>query len=558
MYRFLCYAILIFALLLNGCQSTEEADVEGAVQSITEESLLSHIETLSSDEFEGRATASEGEEKTVNYIIDQLESLGVEPGMDDGFYTQEFPLLGQMVEPSSASFVIKKNGQVLGDLDFRTDYVAWPANEAEQVDVNDAELLYVGYGIQAPEFDWDDYKDADVEGKVLVFKNSDPSYDENLFGGDARLYYGRWSYKFEKAAEMGALGAIIIHTTPTAGYEWNVVSNSWSSEQFYLKSEEGEAENMPDFDSWLTESASSELFEAAGQDLNEMLEAADDPEFEPIPLDGVTVDVGLEASYSNMSANNVVGTIEGNDSDLKDEYVVFTAHLDHLGITTPVEGDSINNGALDNAAGVSALLNLAKAYEQVEPAMRRSALFLFVSGEEMGLLGSKYWANHPTVHPGKITANFNMDGMQVYGPTEDVVLVGYGTNTITDVFEKYAEEAGRTVKPDPHPEQGYFYRSDHFSLAQKGIPAIFPNPGRDYIGKPDDWNATVDSLEQVNYHSVNDEVNEHWDLSGMEQDVRLFFRTSFDILNQDEMMEWNEGNEFQATREVMIEEASNN
>lgn len=558
MNRFFYLLILTIALFLNGCESEKEADAEEAVQTITEETLLSHIETLSSDEFEGRATASEGEEKTIDYIVDELENLGVEPGMEDGSYTQEFPLLGQTVEPSSASFAIKQNGQVLNDLEFRADFVAWPANEAEQVDVNDAGLLYVGYGIQAPEFDWDDYKDADVEGKVLVFKNSDPSFDENLFGGDARLYYGRWSYKFEKAAEMGALGAIIIHTIPTAGYGWNVVSNSWSGEQFYLKSAEGEAENSPAFNSWLTESAGTELFESAGHNLDDMLEAADDPEFQPVPLEGVTVDMDLTANYSNMSSHNVVGKIEGSDSDLKDEYLIFTAHYDHLGITTPIEGDSINNGALDNAAGVSSLLNLAEAYKAVQPGMRRSVLFLFVGAEEMGLLGSKYWASHPTVHPGKVTANFNLDGMQVFGKTKDVVLVGYARNTITDIFENYAEMGERVIKPDPHPGQGYFYRSDHFSMAQIGIPAVFPNPGQQYIDKPEDWSATVDSVDAANYHSVNDEINEFWDLSGMEQDVRLFFRTSFDILNQDEMMEWYPGDEFEAMREEMIREAPEN
>lgn len=556
MHRYLYNSILISVLILVGCQSPDKT--EEAAEAITEETLLSHIETLASDEFEGRATASEGEEKTVNYLVSQLDSIGVAPGMDDGSYTQEFPLLGQTVEPSSASFVIKQNGQVLNDLEFRTDFVAWPANQEEQIDVNDAELLYVGYGIQAPEFDWDDYKEADVEGKVLVFKNSDPSYDENIFGGEGRLYYGRWSYKFEKAADMGALGAIIIHTTPTAGYGWNVVSNSWSGEQFYLKSGEGDAENMPAFDSWLTESVSTELFEAAGHDLNDMLEAADDPEFQPVPLDGITVDVDLEANYNNMSSYNVVGKIEGDDPDLMDEYLIFTAHYDHLGITEAVEGDSINNGALDNAAGVSSLLNLAEAYKIVEEDMRRSVLFLFVGAEEMGLLGSKYWANHPTVPPGKVTANFNLDGMQVYGKTEDVVLVGYARNTITDVFENYAEMGDREIKPDPHPEQGYFYRSDHFALAQIGIPAVFPNPGQEYIDKPENWSTVIDSVDAANYHAVSDEVNEFWDLSGMEQDVRLFFRTSFDILNQDEMMEWYPGDEFEAMREEMIREAPDN
>ncbi|NBB76279.1 MAG: M28 family peptidase, partial [Bacteroidetes bacterium] len=405
------YLILFSGLLiLASCESSKTVDQ--AAEMITEESLMTHIETLSSDRFQGRAPATEGEELTVDYLIDQFEQIGVEPGMPDGSFVQEFPLLGQQVDGSAAMLSLKQNGSPIGDFSYTDDFMAWPSNQEQSVDLSDAELLYVGYGIQAPEFDWDDYKDRDVSGKVLVFKNSDPAYDEELFGGDARLYYGRWSYKFEKAAEMGALGAIIVHTTPTAGYPWAVVSNSWGRERFYLVSE-GDNESMPAFNGWLTEETSASLFEAAGFDLSEMLDAADDPDFEPIPLNGITLDISLEAEYSNQTAKNVIGKIEGSDPDLMDEYVVFTAHHDHLGITTPVDGDSINNGATDNAAGMSAVLNLANAYKATQDSMRRSALFLFVGAEEVGLLGSKYWAEHPTVHPGKVTANFNMDGMQV-------------------------------------------------------------------------------------------------------------------------------------------------
>lgn len=532
-----------------GCQSS--ATVDEAASTITQESLLTHIEVLSSDEFEGRAPATEGDEKTTEYLVGEFQKIGVEPGMDDGSYTQEVPLLGQIVNQQTAAMTIKKDGQPVEELEFRTEFMAWPSNESETVDLSDAELLYVGYGIQAPEFDWDDYKDADVEGKVLVFKNSDPAYSPELFEGDARLYYGRWSYKFEKAEEMGALGAIIVHTMPTAGYGWLVVANSWGRERFALKSDDDNSQK-PAFNSWMTANASQSLFSQADLNLGDMLEAADDPEFTPVRLEGVTLDVFLEAEYSDMSTQNIVGKIEGNDPELKEQYVIFSAHQDHLGISMPVEGDSINNGAIDNAAGVSAVLNLANAYKQVEDQMKRSALFLFVGAEEMGLLGSQYWAANPTVHPGNVTANFNMDGMQVYGETSDVVLVGYGRNTLTGVIEKYAVEDGRVVKPDPNPAQGFFYRSDHFSFAKVGIPAIFPNPGRDYIGKPDTWNATVDSLRTRNYHSVGDEINEYWDLAGMEKDVRLFFRSSFDVLNAEGMMEWNEGDEFKATREEML------
>ncbi|PKD42496.1 M28 family peptidase [Rhodohalobacter barkolensis] len=551
MNRNLLYIIPVTILFTFSCS---EPPVEQAVESITAESLMSHIEVLSSDEFEGRAPATRGEDLTVDYLIETMEQIGVEPGMVDGSFVQEIPLLGQQVDGSAATMNIRSNGQIEEELGFRTDFMAWPSNEAERVELQNAELLYVGYGIQAPEFDWDDYKETDVEGKVLVFKNSDPSGDPEIFDGDSRLYYGRWSYKFEKAEEMGALGAIIIHTTPTAGYGWSVIENSWGRERFALK-EEGDSGSKPEFNGWLTEEHSENLFELAGLDLEEMLDAAEERDFEPVPMEGVSLDVELTATYSDMSSRNVLGQIEGSDEDLKDEYVVFTAHYDHLGVTNPVDGDSINNGALDNAAGVSAVLEMANAYKQLEPEMRRSALFLFVGAEEMGLLGSLYWSQNPTVHPGKVTANFNMDGMQVYGETEDVVLVGYGRNSISDVIEMYAEQEGRVVKPDPNPEQGFFYRSDHFSLARVGIPAIFPNPGRDYVNKPDDFIETVDSLSAVNYHSVGDEINEYWDLSGMEKDVHLFFRSSFNILNDDEMMSWEDGDEFQAVREEMLMQA---
>jgi len=551
MNRILLFLSPLFLFLAISCG---QPPVDQAAESITAESLKSHIEVLSSDEFEGRAPATRGEDMTVDYLVETMEQIGVAPGMDDGSYVQQIPLLGQQIDGSTASMNIRSNGQVAEQLGYRTDFMAWPSNESESVQLRNAELLYVGYGIQAPEFDWDDYKGADVEGKVLVFKNSDPSNDPEIFEGDSRLYYGRWSYKFEKAEEMGALGAIIIHTTPTAGYGWSVIENSWGRERFSLKGED-DAGSKPEFNGWLTEEHSENLFELAGLNLEEMLEAAENRNFEPVPLESVSLDLTLDATYSDMSSRNVLGEIRGSDADLMDEYVVFTAHYDHLGITTPVEGDSINNGALDNAAGVSAVLEMANAYKQLEPEMRRSALFLFVGAEEMGLLGSLYWSQNPTIHPGKISANINMDGMQVYGETEDLVLVGYGRNTITDVIRQFADQEGRVVKPDPNPGQGYFYRSDHFSLARVGIPAIFPNPGRDYVNKPEDFIETVDSLSAVNYHSVGDEINEHWDLSGMEKDVRLFFRSGFFILNADEMMSWEDGDEFQAVREEMLMQA---
>jgi len=542
---------ILIMIIISACAN----QAEEVSQVFTEESLFEHVETLSSDDFEGRAPATEGEELTVEYLVNEFEKTGLEPGMPNGTFIQEFPLLGMKVDRESAIMSLKKDGKRVEDFEYSAEFMVWPSNEEEAIEIRDAELVYVGYGIQAPEFDWDDYKDADVEGKILVFKNDDPKNDPELFAGNARLYYGRWSYKYEIAQEMGALGAVIIHTTPTAGYPWLVVSNSWGRERFSLKSSGESGMEMPAFNGWLTQESSRKLFDLAGLSFREQLDSAESRDFIPLLLDGVTMDVNLNAEYSDMASRNVLGKIEGNDPDLKDEYLVFTAHHDHLGVTFPVEGDSINNGALDNAAGISAMLNLAKAYKQIEPDLRRSALFLAVGAEEMGLLGSQYWAANPTIHPGKITANINLDGMQVYGPTEDVVLVGYDRNTVSDAIAEAAERMGRVVKPDPSPEQGFFYRSDHFSLAKIGVPAIFPNPGRDYIGKPDDYNETVDSLTNANYHSVSDEINEFWDLSGMERDVRLFFEAGLEILNADEKMSWREGDEFQAARKQMLEEA---
>lgn len=540
------FSLLIALILFVGCQAGSQLDQ--AERLITEESLLSHIEILSSDEFEGRAPATRGEDLTIEYLVDELERMGVAPGMPEGTYIQEVPLLGQQVNGESARLVIRNRGNIAADLAYSTDFMAWPSNEEETVSIRDAEVVYVGYGIQAPEFDWDDYKDVDVSGKILLFKNSDPSHDPEIFEGDARLYYGRWSYKYEMAEEMGALGAIIIHTTPTAGYGWNVVSNSWGRLRFALKSGESQTEYVPEFNSWLTEESSSLLFEEAGMELHEMLDAAASREFIPVTLEGVSIDLHLDASYSDMSTRNVIAKIEGSDRSLRDEYLIFSAHHDHLGVTEPVDGDSINNGAIDNASGVSAVLELAGAFKQVENELRRSVKFMFVGAEEMGLLGSLYWSQNPTVEPAKVSANINLDSMQPYGETRDLVLVGSGRNTLTDVFEKHLEEANRVAMPDPRPEQGIFYRSDHFSFARIGIPAIYPNPGRDFIDKPNNWAAVTDSVSAAVYHTVFDEINEYWDMAGMESDVRLIFRVSYEVINRDEMMEWTPGDEFKAAR----------
>lgn len=541
-------SLLVFSLILVSCN---RSPADKAAQTINKDSLLRHIETLSSDEFMGRATGTEGEQMSVDYLVNELEAMGAEPAGDNGSYIQEFPLLGQTT--SNPQMSVATDGRSPFSVEYLDEFMAWPANQAEEVEVSDAELVYVGYGIQAPEENWDDFKGADVEGKILVFKNNDPAYDEDLFGGTTRLYYGRYDYKYEKAKELGALGAIIIHTDETAGYGWNVVSGAWSGERFYLKSGNDDSVSDTEFNGWITEATSRLLFEEAELNFDELFEATDDPDFEPVELSGVRMNVSMDADYREINGKNVIAEIKGNDPDLNDEYLLLTAHFDHLGVTTPVEGDSVNNGASDNAAGVSALLEMMEAYQSVQPIIKRSVLAVIVSAEEVGLLGSQYWAENPTADPAKVTANINLDGMNVYGETRDVVVVGYGRTSLSDLLETEAEKQGRTVKPDPYPERGYFYRSDHFNMAKVGIPAIFPNPGTEYINKGENFLALRDSVADANYHTVSDEINEFWDLSGAEIDTRLFFLTGFRVLNAQELQTWKEGDEFEATRVEMLE-----
>ena len=545
-------AVTLLPIMVAGCM---ESPVDRVAQTITEESLMQPIEVLSSDEFRGRGTGTIGEEKTVNYLVEKFQEYGLQGGASDGSFVQDVPLIGQKTA-QDAQLRITQNGETIHQFDYNTDFMAWPSNLEDEISINDAELVYVGYGIQAAEEDWDDFKEADISGKILIVKNNDPSSDPGLFKGNTRLYYGRYDYKFEKARELGAAGVLIVHTTPSAGYGWNVVANSWSRERFYLRGDQSMQNSPTKFNGWLTKEASTALFESAGLNFEEQLEAAESRSFKPLPLEGLRLNLDLSATYRQQDAQNVLGVIEGTNDRLKDEYMVFTAHHDHLGITQPVRGDSINNGALDNAAGVSALLNMARGYTKLQPQLKRSILFLIVGAEEVGLLGSKYWAENPTVHPGKVTANINLDGMNVYGKTSDLVLVGYGRNSVSDMIEELAQKQDRQVKPDAHPDRGYFYRSDHFSLAKKGIPAVFPNPGTEFINKPDGYIQTVDSLQNANYHTVDDEINKYWDLSGMVQDVKLFFDAGYRIINTEQMQTWVQGDEFKQTRLQMIQDAS--
>ena len=547
------YFLLLFpaALLMYSCETkdTLPPQVTSATDNMTHEQLLEHVEILAADEMMGREPGTEGEDKAIDYIISQFEEIGLEPGMPDGSFTQTVPLTGQ--NTTSAELRFMQDGQLIGDREYFYDFMSWPARDQEEVSIRDAELVYVGYGIRAPEEDWDDFKAVDVSDKILVVKNFNPVTHADRFEGGKRLYYGRWNYKFEQAIEEGALGALIIHTDETAGYGWDVVSNSWNREMPDL---DVEHDHEMELEGWMTESMSEEVAGAAGYELSELLEMAENPDFEPITLDGVTLDADITAEYSSTEGRNVVGKLSGNDPEIGDEALMFSAHHDHLGTGDPVEGDSIYNGAWDNASGVSATIEMARSFKNIEEDLRRSVYFVTVTAEEGGILGSQYFAENMPVPAGKVTANFNLDSINIFGRTRDMEVVGHGRSEIDDILEQNARLLNREILEDQNPEQGLFYRSDHISFARVGIPAIFPKHGTDWLDYDENYSDTVRERTDKIYHTQHDRVYDWWDLRGAADDNILLFATALEIINADEMMQWLPGDEFEEARQQALEE----
>lgn len=524
--------------------SAEKGAAEAAVELITADSMRPHIVELSSDRYEGRGPGSDGDRMARDYLVEQLKALGLEPGGPEGNWQQPFELVGVTTEqPPEWSFAGDDSALTLKQWD---DFIVSSGVQAPRAEVADAEIVFVGYGIQAPEYDWDDYKGTDLEGKVLLMMNNDPSWDPALFAGETRLYYGRWGYKYESAAAQGAVGAIIIHTTPSAGYPFQVVQTSWTGEQFELPA--GDEPRLT-VEGWVTEDAARQLVSMAGLDLDALREAADNRDFTPVPL-GIRTSIGMDVSLNRVQTANVLGLIPGSDPELADEAVIFTAHHDHLGIGTPnADGDRIYNGAMDNAAGVAQVLSITRALMALPEAPRRSTLIAFVGAEEQGLLGSMYYANNPTFPPGKIAANINYDGGNIWGHTHDVTFIGLGKSSIDGIVERIAAEQGRVVKPDQFADRGYFYRSDQFSFAKIGVPALYLDTGTEFVDRPAGWGAEkVNEYTDVHYHQPSDEYSDSWNFDGMIEDARLGFWTALAIANADEMPRWNPGDEFEAAR----------
>jgi Zn-dependent M28 family amino/carboxypeptidase len=543
------------ALLLIGC-AQKSADLKPALDSITAEGTLNHIKVLASDEFEGRAPASKGEELTIKYLTDQFKKIGLKPGNPDGTYLQNVPLVG-ITSHTETDLRVKGKKFVLTP---KTDYIAASERSVPEVKVTDSPVVFVGYGVVAPEYGWDDYKDIDLKGKTMLILVNDPpvpnlsdptKLDEKMFKGRAMTYYGRWTYKYEIAATKGAAAVLIIHETEPAGYPFEVVSGSFGRENFTIQRPDKNAGRVP-VEGWITYAKAAEICKLAGKDIEALKKAAIQKDFKPVALDA-KASFTVKNDLRNVDSHNVVAKLEGSDAKLRDEYVIYTAHWDHEGRDTSLTGDQIYNGAVDNASGTSGLLELAQAFTKLDPAPKRSILFLSVTAEEKGLLGSEYYAENPLYPLKQTLADINMDGLNQWGKTKDLVIIGLGNSTLDDVAIDGAKSQGRVVVPDAEPEKGYYYRSDHFEFAKQGVPALDADGGTDYIGKPAGYGQKKrDEYTANDYHKPSDEVKPDWDLSGAVQDLQLFFQIGYTVAQGDSFPEWKPGTEFKARRDATM------
>ncbi len=526
--------------LLSGCQPRGETTSGTAISA---ERLMAHVRALSADDFGGRAPGSEGERKTVAYVTEAFRAYGLAPGNPDGTFVQKVPLVG--ITATDRSRVYLGTGRDREELAAGLGYVAWTKRVVEEVST-EGELVFVGYGVVAPEYDWDDYEGVDVAGKILVMLVNDPPV-EGLFGDEAMTYYGRWTYKFEIAAEKGAAGAFIIHERGPAGYPWDVVTGSWMGEQFDLQTPD-KNEGRVAVEGWLSQAAARALFQKAGLDLAEAKSSAARRDFRPLPL-GVTLSANIYNELRDVDSANVVARLEG--SEVPEETVLYVAHWDHLGTQEGLKGDNIFNGAYDNATGTAGLLELARVYGELFERPRRSVLFLAVTAEEQGLLGSRYYAEHPLYPLSETVAAINMDGLNVWGPTKDVTVIGMGQSSLDDLAREVAAEEGRVLLPDPETGEGYYYRSDHFELAKVGVPAFYADVGLDFVGRPEGWGSERRRRYVAeDYHKPSDEVKDWFDLSGAVRDLELFFEMGHRLATSDACPQWSETSEFRAIREA--------
>jgi Zn-dependent M28 family amino/carboxypeptidase len=539
------FLILALAAMFFSCQN--EATQDKTAVAVIDSTLLDrHLSRLASDEFLGRKPFTEGETKTLNYLTSELERIGIEPG-NDGSYFQEVPMVEIAPTPKPTMLVESEAGTF--ELQNEEDYVIYTEQEQEQVRVEDAELVFCGYGIVAPEYGWNDYEDMDMTGKIAVVMVNDPGFqneeqDSTFFKGNTMTYYGRWTYKYEEAARQGAAGVLIIHETNAAGYPWFVVKG-FDDPSLNLQNDNKGMDKCK-IQGWITLTTASEIFRASGKG-ERFFERARNPEFQPIPL-GLKVTTGITNTLKYDVSQNVVGKMTGTERP--DETIIYSTHWDHLGVGQPVQGDSIYNGAVDNASGTAALLTIAEAFAEMEQKPERTVVFLFVTAEEQGLLGSEYYAQNPIFPIDKTVANINMDALNPNGPMKDLTVVGYGQSELDDYATEEAGKQGRYILPDQEPEKGFYFRSDHFNFAKVGIPALYAAGGYDHMTKGKEYaRSKAEEYTAQRYHQPADEYTEElWNLGGVVQDARLFFNIGKRLANEETFPEWKEGSEFKGLR----------
>ncbi|MGW8122310.1 M28 family metallopeptidase [Roseivirga echinicomitans] len=537
--------LALFAALAMGflaCQSGENVTEEKVfIDTLT---IDRHLSILASDDFMGRKPFTEGEEKTINYLSSELKGMGLKPGNGDSYF-QEVPLV-EITGEQSASMEVRGQGKALS---FKSseDVVFYTERVEEHVSIKDSELVFAGFGVVAPEYGWNDYEGLDVKGKTVIVLVNDPGFgsgDSTFFKGDQMTYYGRWTYKYEEAARQGAAGVLIVHETIPAGYPWLVVQSSWTGAKLNL--DDANPPYKSAIQGWITRNTAVELFKAAG--IQNYSSLAKTKGFKPLAM-GLTASMGVQNKIKRDMSHNVVAMVEGTKRP--DEYVIYSAHWDHLGVGEPVDGDSIYNGAHDNASGTVGLLTIAETFAKMEKKPERSVVFLFVTAEEQGLLGSAYYAQNPLFPITQSVANINIDGLPAYGEMKDLTITGYGQSELDDYARTEAEKQGRYVIPDPEPSKGYFFRSDHFNFAKIGIPALFASGSYESKEKGIEFiQKKTQEYQEFRYHQQADNyLPEVWDLKGIAQDATLLFNLGNRLANETYFPKWNEGSEFKAKRD---------
>ena len=545
--------------ILSSVRAADEVPAKPPAESlaaITAEEMLAHVKTLASDQFEGRAPGSRGEELTVAYLRSEFQTLGLRPGNPDGTYVQEVPLAGITSTPT-ATFTVGGHATTLR---YPDDFVASSEQLRSEINVAGSDVVFVGYGVVAPEYGWDDYKDVDVRGKTILMLVGDPpvpdphdpsKLDENTFKGKAMTYYGRWSYKYEIAAKKGAAAAVVIHETGPAGYQYSVVRLSWAKENFAIDAPDKNAGAVP-VRSWITLDVARKLFADSGHDFNALHQAAVGRDFRPVVL-GCTADFSIKQAVRPFRSHNVVGVLPGHDPAHAGEWLIYTAHWDHLGKHPELAGDQIFNGALDNASGTAAVLEIARAFCAAKPGPARSVLFMATTAEEAGLLGARYYAEHPLYPLNKTLADINLDGMGIHGRTSDLEDMSNGFSTLDDLLADAARNQGRTLQPNSRPENGGFYRADHFEFAKAGVPALYTKYGKLLRGKPPELGDQLETeFILKHYHKPSDEVTPDWDLSGAVEDARLLLEVGWRVANGQEWPAWKPDAEFKARRDEAL------